>query len=102
MIADLFDRRPLRSELLFAFDPITPNHFARYIDGRENLLLLVALPNGLTLGGFAGNFVGDNELSDSFLFSLDPHREPMKLTPAPSRRVRKIDLDPGQLVFGNG
>lgn len=62
----------------------------------------MGLPNGITLGGFAGNFTGENELTESFLFSLDPHREPMKLTPAPGRRVRRIDVDPGQLEFGNG
>jgi hypothetical protein len=64
------------------------------------LLLLIKLPNGLIIGGFAGAFAPQNELQDSFLFSLDAHREPMKLMP--SRRVRRIDLDPSYLVFGSG
>jgi hypothetical protein len=100
IIGEMFEQRLERSELLFSFDAITPNHFGRYIEKKENLLLLAQLPNDITLGAFAGRLAPDNQLADSLLFSLSPHREPLTLTP--TRRINRIDLDPSFLVFGNG
>jgi hypothetical protein len=100
LITELFGRRPIRSDLLFTFDPITPNHFAKYIENKQNLLLLVSLPNGMILGGFAGTLAQNNEIQESFLFSLSAQREPMKLLP--SRAVKRIDIDPAYLSFGHG
>jgi hypothetical protein len=86
--------------MLFAYDLINPTHYNKYIEGKQNLLILIRLKNDITLGAFAGKYAENNEVSESFIFSISPHREPMKLTT--SRRINRIDMDISYLIFGAG
>ncbi len=49
-----------KTELLYAFDEINPLHYNKYINDRENLLIIIKLKNQIILGAFAGK-VEDNE-----------------------------------------
>jgi hypothetical protein len=45
-------------------------HFGKYIENKENLLILIKLENDMTLGAFAGRNMENNEVEESFIFSF--------------------------------
>lgn len=96
----MFPLHLTKSELLFSYDTLTPIHYNKYISDKENLLILIKLENGIIIGGFAGKFIANNELSESLLFSISPEREPMLLTT--KKKIKRIDYDSSYLIFGSG
>lgn len=70
----MFSDKIRKAELVYTYDLITPIHYDKYIDGREQLLVLIKLHNGIIIGAYAGRFVENYELSESFLFSISPQR----------------------------
>lgn len=97
ILAEMFSEKVRSTELLYAYDHINPLHYEKYIKTAEDIMLLIKLPNGYIIGGFAGKLEG-NEVADSFIFSLNPHREPIKLTP--SSKINRINRDSAYLSFG--
>ena len=88
------------TQLLYYYDKINVVHFERYIKDKENLCLLVTLQNGTLVGGYQGKRLTDGTYADSFIFSLNPSREPIKLITTSS--IQRIDSDPSLLNFGQG
>lgn len=43
------------TKLLFKYDPRTTNNFHLFIDGKENLMMVVRLANNMTIGGFSSH-----------------------------------------------
>lgn len=59
----MFSDKIRKAELIYSYDPITPIHYDKYIDDKQQILLLAKLKNGIIIGAYAGNFEQNYELS---------------------------------------
>lgn len=92
----------MSTRLLFRFDPLNSTNFHRYIDQKENLLLVVELQNGYKIGGYCRGALErgkPNMSGKGFLFSLSPN-----VSYLPKKEVRDkqalVTYDDYFLIFG--
>jgi hypothetical protein len=91
--------RMLGTKLLFRWDPLNSSNFHKYIDGREHMVLLVRLANGLVFGGWAAGGVAPQSATkgDGLIFSVS-NQQAFELVQAGQRATVYDDF---YLMFGN-
>jgi hypothetical protein len=82
--------------MLFAYDSINPTHYSKQSESL-NSYQSQKLHHPWS---FRGKHADNNEVSESLIFSISHHREPMKFTT--SRRINRIDMDGSYMIFGTG
>jgi hypothetical protein len=87
------------TRLLFIYDEISKLHFNDYIKNLNNIMLVIDMGNNYVVGGFAGKIANNEDIEDSFLFSLRPHKDPLKLVPKGT--ISRINADPNYINFGS-
>jgi hypothetical protein len=63
----------LKTKLLYRTDPLNKTNFHKYIDGKNNILLLTRLTNGYVIGGYSYTPIEKDRTERSkrgFIFSL--------------------------------
>ena len=94
------------TKLLYRWDPRNNINFHHFIDGKENLLILVRLINNVTIGGFScyplekidKDKIRSTNIGKGFLFNLSLGKKfPLKKDP----KMPVLTYDEFFFLFGN-
>ena len=95
-----------KTKLLYSLDLLGSQNFHKYIDGKENILLIVKLTSGCIIGGYcATSFLKDKleRHKKGFLFSLlsFEYGELTRFNPKESSNHPLTTYDEYFMIFGN-